>query len=334
MYLVSILVPVYRVESYIERCARSLFEQTYQNLEYVFIDDCSPDSSIAVLERILSEYPARMEAVRIVRHDRNRGLAASRNTALDNASGVFISSVDSDDWLELDAVEKLVNKQIETSADIVAGNMIMHTKYGDEIVLETKCNSKEDLVLLQLQKSWDHTVCRKLIRRSLFENNGIRCMEGCDMTEDRYQMAQLTYFADSYALIDDIIYHYEKRNENSIMSQREKEKVLERNNQYLCNWLGIRAFFSDKEEVFYKEATEQSMLFAKQFMDIIIRLNSKQWYERIAGLLDQEDPGIQRIAGWTIKGIRGFFLHSYYWRVLDYQRIRVIRFIKRRLSSK
>ena len=98
MYLVSILVPVFNVEGYIERCARSLFEQTYSNLEFVFVDDCSPDDSMKILGRIVEDYPIRKDAVRIIRHDHNRGLAASRNTALDNASGFFVCTVDSDDW--------------------------------------------------------------------------------------------------------------------------------------------------------------------------------------------------------------------------------------------
>ena len=329
MYLVSILVPVYKVEGYIERCARSLFEQTYSNLEFVFVDDCSPDKSVEVLERIMNNYPARKESVRIVCHEHNRGLAASRNTALDNATGAFVCAVDSDDWLELDAIEKLVNRQIETSADIVAGNMIMHAKDGDKVFMETSHRCKEDLVLLQLQKGWDHTVARKLIRRSLYEDNGIRCIEGCDMTEDRYQMAHLTYFAESYAQIDDVIYHYDRRNEGSIMSQIDKDKVLGRNYQYLRNWYGIRDFFSDKEPVYYKEATEQTMLFAKEFLTFIIKRNSKEWYNRLASILDKEDKSNQELVGWYTKGIRGVFCHSFFLREADYQRQRVIRYIKR-----
>lgn len=329
MYKVSVLVPVYKVKGYIERCARSLFEQTYSNLEYVFVDDCSPDNSVEVLERIVDDYPARKDTVRIVRHDHNRGLAASRNTALDNATGAFVCAVDSDDWLELDAVEKLVNRQIETSADIVAGNMIMHRIDGDELFTETSCSNKEELVLLQLQRSWDHTVCRKLIRRSLYENNGIRCVEGCDMTEDRYQMAHLAYFAESYALIDDVVYHYERRNEGSIMAQKYSNKVPERDYQYLRNWLGIRDFFSDKEPVYYIEATKQTMLFAKEFLTSIIKRGSKEWYNRITSILDKEDSTNQKLANWYTKGFRGVFCHSYFLRRVDYQRQRVIRFIMR-----
>lgn len=311
MYLVSVLIPVYRVENYIDRCARSLFEQTYPNLEYVFVDDCSPDNSIGVLERIMDEYPVRKVAARIIKHEHNRGLAASRNTALDNACGEFVCAVDSDDWLELDAIEKLVYKQLETSADIVAGNMMMHSNDGDQPFYETKCRNKEERVLLQLQKSWDHTVCRKLIRRSLYEDNGIRCIEGCDMTEDRYQMAQLTYYANSYAQIEDIIYHYDRRNEGSIMAQKEIEKKLGKDFQYLKNWQGIKNFFADKETVFFQEANEKTIQFGKRYLIRTIEHNSREWYNRMASFLDQEKKEFQDAFGWTKRGIRGFYKHCF-----------------------
>ena len=76
--LVSILVPIYNVERYIERCARSVFEQTYKNLEFIFVDDCSPDKSVKILERVAEDYPQWKGRIKILHHDYNRGLAAAR----------------------------------------------------------------------------------------------------------------------------------------------------------------------------------------------------------------------------------------------------------------
>ena len=151
------------------------------------------------------------------------------------------------------------------------------------------------------------------------------------MTEDRYQMAQLAYFAESYTQINDIIYHYERRNENSIMAQRDKERILRRDYEYLQNWLGIRDFFTDKNEVFFNKANVESMHFAKQYLTSIVKLNSKQWYDSVADILDQEVPENQELASWTTRGIRGLYLHCFFLVELDYQRRRVVRFIKRRL---
>lgn len=111
MITVSICVPVYGVERYIERCARSVFEQTYDNIEYIFVDDCSPDHSIDILKNVIEEYPARKPNVRIVRHEHNRGLAAARNTAIDNAGGDFVLHIDSDDYIPSDYVSLLATKQ-------------------------------------------------------------------------------------------------------------------------------------------------------------------------------------------------------------------------------
>lgn len=117
--LVSVLVPIYQTEDFMERCARSVFEQTYKNLEYVFVDDGSTDNSICTLQRVLDDYPERKSHCKIIKHLQNKGLAAARNTAIANCHGDFVCHVDSDDWIEPYAIQSLVNKQYETGADFV-----------------------------------------------------------------------------------------------------------------------------------------------------------------------------------------------------------------------
>lgn len=138
------MVPIYGVEKYIERCARSLFEQTYENLEYIFVDDCTPDKSIEILERVMEDYPNRKEQVRIIRHEHNRGLAAARNTALDAATSPFITHVDSDDYLSLDAIRLFVEKQMETGRILCLGTIILFTmtvsKKKSNLIVRTTMN--------------------------------------------------------------------------------------------------------------------------------------------------------------------------------------------------
>ena len=136
---VSILVPVFGVERFIERCARSLFEQTYPDLEYIFVDDGSIDRSIEILQSVVEEYPTRNAAVHLIKHDHNRGLGAARNTALDNATGEFVYHVDSDDYIDRDTIRLLVAKQKETNADIITGNALIiypYTLLSGEILPE------------------------------------------------------------------------------------------------------------------------------------------------------------------------------------------------------
>lgn len=149
------LVPVYRVEKYIERCARSLFEQTYSNLEFVFVDDCSFDQSIDILQRVIEDYPDRGGSVIIINHDNNRGLSAARNTLLDNATGDFISWVDADDWLESNAIELLVQKQQQTNSDIVSGDIRVYYDNDVKSLKEEKYQDKAQLIQDQLKDTWN-----------------------------------------------------------------------------------------------------------------------------------------------------------------------------------
>ncbi len=212
---VTILVPVYNVENYIERCARSLFEQTYKDIEYTFVDDCSPDRSIEILEKVIENYPQRKPYVRIIRHEHNRGLAAARNTAVDNCQTEFLMHVDSDDYIELDAVESCLNKQNEGDYDIVTFNMVKHFKHYDEQRNQMEITSPKDFTLKLLDGRCAHGVCGNLIRKSLYVDNDIHAIEGVNMAEDYLVMPRLAYCSNRVANLDKTLYHYCFENENS-----------------------------------------------------------------------------------------------------------------------
>ena len=116
---VSILVPVYNVEKYFARCLETLFSQTYSGIEYVFVNDCTPDKSMYVLQETLEKYPSRANSVKIIENKQNLGIAIVRNTLLENATGEYVLFVDSDDWIEVDAIEKFVDKALQSNSDIV-----------------------------------------------------------------------------------------------------------------------------------------------------------------------------------------------------------------------
>lgn len=116
---VSVIIPVYRVESYIEKCVRSLFAQTLHDLEYIFVDDYSPDNSISIIERVLEDFPERKRQVKKICHSKNDGVAKSRQDGIDVALGEYIIHCDPDDWIELDMYELLYRKAKDTDADMV-----------------------------------------------------------------------------------------------------------------------------------------------------------------------------------------------------------------------
>lgn len=215
---VSICVPVYGVEKYIEKCAVSLFEQTYQNIEYIFVNDCTPDNSISILNEVIEKYPKRKSNVRIITHKNNRGLAAARNTAVDAVNGEFLMHVDSDDWVETDIVEKCVNKQIETNSDIVSVDVIREwPKLKEHIVLPTFENPK-DMTIKILRGTSFHSIYGHLIRTSLYKDNNIRLEEGLNMGEDYFIIPRLSYFARKIVNIHEFLYHYNSQNVNSYVN--------------------------------------------------------------------------------------------------------------------
>jgi glycosyltransferase involved in cell wall biosynthesis len=209
MMKVSILVPVYGVEKYVGQCSRTLFGQTYDDIEYVFVDDCTPDHSVAVIRQVLAEYPHREQQVRIVRHDHNRGLGAARKTALETATGDFVLNVDSDDYLALDAVEKLVACQQHTDADIVSGNYSSHFE-DDTIVFhrEQHLDRTTTLKLMLIQHTLLPHIWARLIRKTVYTEHGIESVEGINMAEDMALTPRLIHAANKIAYVEDSVYFY------------------------------------------------------------------------------------------------------------------------------
>jgi len=221
---VSLLVPIYGVEKYIERCAVSLFEQTYANLEYIFVNDCTRDNSIKVLNNVIERYPQRREQIRLIQHDCNRGLAAARNTAVDAASGDFIMHVDSDDWLETQAVKKCVEKQSENDADIVTMDAKVWWPKKKEYYRTPHTTNPIELMTAILSKKAVCNIWGRLIRKSLYTDNKIRVIEGINFSEDLQIIPQLLYFSRNINYCSDNLYNYESRNICSYTSNFSEKK--------------------------------------------------------------------------------------------------------------
>ena len=117
MEKISVIVPVYMSELYLEKCLDSIVQQTYQNLEIILINDGSTDGSAAICQR----YQNQDERVKVY-HKRNGGVSSSRNRALEVVTGDYIVFVDNDDWLELDHIQNLYDLLKKTDADIAIGN--------------------------------------------------------------------------------------------------------------------------------------------------------------------------------------------------------------------
>ena len=213
---ISVLVPVYGVEKYIARCAESLFGQTYEDLEYVFVDDCTTDRSMVVLHEVMERWPGRKGQVRILRNDSNRGIGYTRQRLIDVATGDYVTFVDSDDYLPPRAMELLATEAARSGVEMVDGAWRSVTPGG---VGEARMPYPERvegryLKLMLCQDIVSNRMWGRLIRRTLFTETGVRLAPGIDFSEDYSVMTRLLYFANR-STIDDTVYFYSEENTSS-----------------------------------------------------------------------------------------------------------------------
>ena len=218
--LVSVLIPIYRVEKYIEKCARSIFEQTYNNLEIIFINDCSTDNSVSILNTILKDYPNRKLQTKIINHKINKGLAAARRTGLLAASGYYIQNYDSDDYVDADMIRQMVSTAQKDDADITICDFL-YVYNNSQKHIHVNPSLTTNRLLKQIISGEVHSsVCNKLIKRELYVDNNIYPIDGLDMNEDLSVMFRLVYYAKSVAYISQPLYCYVLGRQGAYTSQK------------------------------------------------------------------------------------------------------------------
>lgn len=251
---VSVIVPVYNVEHYIECCARSLFEQTLDDIEYIFVNDCTPDRSMEILSRILVDYPYRKEQVRIIEMPLNSGQAEVRKVGINAATGDYIINCDSDDWVEKTYFSELYGRALETKAAIVVNNKLFREEPNRQSVLSNAAEHYPKRVYFQklLTEEVYHFLVNTLIRRSLFLDNPI-IYPTANSAEDFALLVQLFYYADEISFINIPLYHY-RYNPCSITGDMSLGKTLERCDQVHKNVELIISFLRMKGlEELYKD---------------------------------------------------------------------------------
>lgn len=230
---ISVIVPVYNVEKYIERCVSSLFQQTLDEIEYIFVDDCSPDRSIDILHEIIKKYPNREKWVKIVRHEKNQGLTSARNSGISIAKGEYISHCDSDDWVELTMYEELYNKAKKMSADAVYCDINMVYKNYNEIYRAAlfSCN-KIEFIRNYIASVWT-SLCNTLIRKDVYKNHNLYSPTHLCYCEDFWLSVRLFHYANKVSYVDKPLYNYNRMNETSIMHKLNSKTEQEERKAYL-----------------------------------------------------------------------------------------------------
>lgn len=257
-YYVSILIPVHQAEKYIEQCVRSVFDQTYRQLEIIVVDDGSTDKSLDIIKQLVNEYPQRQSQTRIIHNAQNKGIATVRNMLLDAVTAPYFFFVDADDWLEKDAVEILVGKQIASGADIVTGQAYVNESVEDPSYLRPEYKDKNDMIVDMLAQVWNHELWARLIRTSMCREHSLRFLDEINQAEDWRFMPMLVWYAKVVANVDDKIYHYRLSDDSLCRKERGGHELLEFFSQEYQNYSALVAFFKDKKKEYYDIVRENS----------------------------------------------------------------------------
>lgn len=234
---VSVVITIYNVKDWVARCLQSVVDQSLRDIEIVVVDDCTPDDSMQVVEQFAKDDPR----FRLIAHDRNRGLMQARRTGYMAAAGDYVLFCDSDDYLPLDAVEKLYNKAVLTGADIVSGDMtLVFSGNKSDIKRVSKLSFGSDMLSVYkslLVSEYHHNLCGKIFKRELLQNHEYVTIDHFTNGEDGFLFYQVMEHVNKVVHINESVYSY-FQNEKSLSKNRFGEKGI----QSICmlNQLRVR----------------------------------------------------------------------------------------------
>ena len=227
MYKLSLIVPIYGVERYIRQFAESALGQSYDDIQFIFVNDGTKDRSMEILEELIEEKFNYLRPRIIIVNKENGGLPSARKAGLEAADGEYILFADSDDWLERDAVAKVMAKAEETDADIVYFDLIK--EYGHKTSYKREreysaATKKEFIINIFNYKSHGYTVT-KCFRKRIYTDNQIY-FPILGMHEDIYLMSQIIFYAKSLVHLPEALYHYRKDNPDSFCAQDRRKRHI------------------------------------------------------------------------------------------------------------
>ena len=315
-YKISIIIPVYRGENYISCCCRSLFGMRFQDVEYLFVNDATPDGSMAVVESILNEYPHRKAHVKLLAHPKNMGVASARNTGLEAATGEYIAFVDADDWIEENMFEKLYQRAEAGNFDIVGCDWYLEFETSKRYMRQPVYERTSDCLKAMLSGEMRWFLWAFLIRRGIYVKNNIRFLDGANIGEDMAVLIRCFSFARSYRHISEALYHYVKSNAVSMtaLDSKKQIEIVKRNVDATVSFIRSRYPNSLEQELdFLKLNVKFSLLISDNAANYEVwnisfpEANRSIWK-------NAKQPFRNRLLQWSAS-------HRYYWIVRGYYNI-------------
>ena len=319
---VSVVIPIYKVENYIERCVRALMEQTLGDVEFLFVDDASPDGSMEIVRKVVSEYDRN---VRFLVHKMNKGLPAARNTGMEAATGDYIYHCDSDDWPERTLLEKMVTAAEKADADFAYCDFYL--SFADKERYMHQPSFADTMELLEkgfLAGMLKYNVWNKLARRNLYCSTALlptggagrgAFPEGLTNGED-LTMVKVIRMAHTVVHVPEALYHYNRTNDNAITKTYSEKHFadIKANTDDVIRFLTEHPITHPEYLEYFKLSQKLPLLFSQSRQQYRLW---QQWYPDANGYIrkNREWPFrtrmVQQLAAWHLFPI----VHLYSWAV-------------------
>lgn len=280
--LVTYIIPIYNVSDYIVKSVRSLLEQSYRNIEYIFINDCSSDDSEIKLRRTIEEFHERCDNIKIITNEQNLGSATSRNIGLDTAQGEYVMFADSDDWIFMDYVESMVRQIDSGSYDIVYCDYFESYNNHDNRISQAYGQDNIECIRAMLGRGMHGSTCNKIYRRSFLLASKQRFIDGADLFEDVSWNIRLFACTTQISYLSQAFYHYVQYNNNSIIksmssTEKKRNRALQRieNVRVACDYL-LSLGFSAR---LGREINEWKLMAKNDLIDEKDRSSLQSWIE-------------------------------------------------------
>ena len=222
--LISVIVPVYKVEAYLDKCVESIVNQTYESLEIILIDDGSPDNC----SKICDEYAAKDKRFKVI-HQKNGGVSVARQTGLDNSTGDYIIHCDPDDWIEPTMLDEMLDHAISNNADMIICDFITHKKNKIQHVSQEikKPATAKEVQSKIINQQLHGSCCNKLIKRDCCIDIKFTPKD-ISLAEDELFIVRVLNKDIKVSYINKAYYHYRMDNTDSICSSKSDKIIISR----------------------------------------------------------------------------------------------------------
>lgn len=272
---VSVIVPIYKTEKFIERCARSLFEQTLEEMEYIFINDGTPDLSMQILQATLANYPQRISQVVIINQPHNMGAAKAREDGIKIARGNYIIHCDSDDWVDKDMYRTMYEKAITEKLDYVLCHSIYYSDgQAHRKVTDPISEDKMEFIADMLYCSTTVSLGNRLVKREIYNTPGFLFPTN-HMMEDKAYAVQIAYYSGRYGYVDGSYYYY-YQNPNSVCGNTSETALVNNFKQATANIQIVEEFLHSKGIYHHlKSGLEHSQFVVMGFLVPMLKNNNR-----------------------------------------------------------